>query len=419
MQATDWDVLITRAEKIGLICLAEDGTVRVEKPDTQADPSVTLTYGAGVFDLDMEMDARTQLPEVVARAWDPANQEILSGDSDDADAPSQGNIDGKELSEVGDLDEYALTHTGSLQEGEVTAWAAAQMLKSRLSRIRGSVRFQGRSDIKVGDLIELDGLGDRFNGQAFVSGIRHMLGEGDWTTTIELGLDFDWHIDKYAVSATRASGFHPAIGGLQIGIVTQLQDDPEGEDRILVRIPAIDAEAEGTWARVGTLDAGNERGTFFRPEIDDEVVVGFLNEDPHEPVILGMLHSSAKPAPMTASDDNHEKGLVTRSGMKLVFDDDKTSVTVETPNGNKILLDDDGGEITIADESGNTITLSSDGISLESAKDLILKASNDLSIEAVNLKMNANASATVEGSAGATLKSGGTTEVKGSLVQIN
>jgi len=82
-------------------------------------------------------------------------------------------------------------------------------------------------------------------------------------------------------------------------------------------------------------------------------------------------------------------------------------------------VDDDAGSIEVSDENGNKLTMKSDGIALESAGNITLKASGDLSVEGTNLKIKASASAAVEGSAGASLKSSGTTEVKGSLVQIN
>ena len=85
----------------------------------------------------------------------------------------------------------------------------------------------------------------------------------------------------------------PAANGLQIGVVTALEDDPQGDDRIKCRLPMVGAGEEGLWARLATLDAGDGRGTYFRPEIGDEVVVGFLDDDPRNPVILGMCHSSA------------------------------------------------------------------------------------------------------------------------------
>ena len=85
----------------------------------------------------------------------------------------------------------------------------------------------------------------------------------------------------------------------------------------------------------------------------------FINQDPNDAVVLGMLHSSAKPAPITASDDNHEKGFVTRSEMKVLFDDDKKTLNITTPAGKRIALDEDEGTIIVEDENSNVITIDS------------------------------------------------------------
>ncbi|HWR82078.1 MAG TPA: type VI secretion system tip protein VgrG [Candidatus Deferrimicrobium sp.] len=426
-QVSDWDLIVTRAEKAGMYCLADNGMLRIEKPDLQQKPVVTLTYGDNIFDLDLELDSRSQYQKITVSAWDHANQEVTTSDIDDVSSPSQGNIDGATLAGVGAVENYELRHSGRLEQQEIDAWAEAGMIKSRFSRIRGTVRLQGTEVVKPGVLVQLAGLGERFNGTAFVSGVRHILGEGDWETTIQLGLHPNWHHERFEVNAPPAAGFHPTINGLHVGVVTQLQNDPEGEDRILVRVPLINADDSGVWSRLATLDAGENRGTVFRPEINDEVIVGFINDDPNEPVVLGMLHSSSKPAPISGSDDNHEKGLVTRSGMKIHFNDETPSTTIETPNGNKIVIDDSEGHIQLTDQTGNTVTMSSDGISMESLGDILLKATGDVKIEGTNTSIKANASASltatadvkIEGSSGATMKSGGVTEVKGSSVMIN
>ena len=194
---------------------------------------------------------------------------------------------------------------------------------------------------------------------------------------------------------------------------------PDGEDRIQVRIPIIDTEDNGVWARIVNLDAGESRGFFFRPEVDDEVIVGFLNDDPRDPIVLGSVFSSAKPAPITATEDNNEKGLVTRSEMKMIFDDDKISWTLETPNGNKIIVSDDEGSILLEDENGNKLEMSSDGISIESAKDINIKATGDINIEGLNIASSASAQYTAEGSAGIELSSSATAVLNGAIVQIN
>jgi uncharacterized protein involved in type VI secretion and phage assembly len=158
----------------------------------------------------------------------------------------------------------------------------------------------------------------------------------------------------------------------------------------------------------------------FRPEIDDEVVVGFFDDDPRTPVVLGQLHSGSKASPIPASDDNHKKGLTTRGGMKLTFDDEKLVVVLETPNGNKLTLSDEDGGITIEDENGNKIVTSSDGIVLESAKDVSIKASSgDVKVEATNVEASAQSQFKAEGSGGAEVSSSANTTIKGSLVQIN
>lgn len=158
---------------------------------------------------------------------------------------------------------------------------------------------------------------------------------------------------------------------------------------------------------------------FFLPEVNDEVIVGFLNDDPRNPVILGMVNSSAKPAPLPPGNDNHEKGFVTRSEIKLLFDDDKVSMTIATPNGNTLVISDEKGGIRVADENSNSILLDSSGISIESASDIKLKATGDITLEGMNVTAKATASFKAEGSTGAELSSGTSTVVKGSIVQIN
>jgi uncharacterized protein involved in type VI secretion and phage assembly len=173
------------------------------------------------------------------------------------------------------------------------------------------------------------------------------------------------------------------------------------------------------WARLATLDAGDGRGTYFRPEIDDEVVVGFLDSDPRFPMVLGQCHSSAKPAPEPAKDDNNLKGYMSRSKLKLTFDDDKKVVVLQTPEGNKLTLSEDGKKVALEDQNGSSITLDDGGITLKSGKDITLKASGDLKVEATNVEFKAQSNFKAEGQSGADLKSSGTLTVKGSLVQIN
>lgn len=418
-QASDWDFMITRAQANGKVCYVEDGKLIFEKPNLSNEAVQTVAYGSSLLAFDAEIDARNQFNKITSYGWNSSEQEIVEAEATDPSLNLNGNISVAELAAVFDIENIELKHGGNYNSTVLQDWSDSKAFFQQLSKTRGRVKFQGIPTVKPGSIITLEGVGDRFNGNVFISAVRHEIAEGNWTVDAQFGINPTWFSETYDVNALSASGLLPAINGLQVGIVSQLQDDPDGEERILVKIPIINNEEQGIWARVASLDAGENRGAFFRPEIGDEVIVGFLNDDPNHAVVLGMLHSSAKPAPIVATDDNHEKGFVTRSEMKLIFNDEKKSITIETPGGKKITIDEDAAAIVIEDENSNTITLDADGIHAESGKDFIIKATGDVKIEGTNIELKANAQFKAEGSAGAEISTSAVAVLKGSLVQIN
>ena len=417
--AVDWDFMLSRAEMNGMLVLTDDNKLIVQAPDTNQEAAKELTYGVDVLEFESEIDAGSQVKQVKTHAWNAKDQEMADSPEASIAFKETGNLKGNSLAEAIARNEDQLFHGGSLNSDELKSWGNARLLKSRLAKALGRITVKGTTELKPGQVIKLQGFGKRFNGNVLITGIRHTYDLSVWETEIQFGLPDQWFYERENIIEKPAAGLIPGINGLQIGLVTQLENDPDQQDRVKIRLPGI-TQNEEIWARVASLDAGNERGSFFRPEVQDEVVVGFLNDDPRYPIILGMLHSGAKPAPLTASDDNHEKGFVTRSKIKLLFNDDKKTITLETPKGKKILVDDDGDAIQVMDEHQNKITLNADGISMESAKDLILKApAGNLKMEALNIEGKANAKFTAEANATATLKSSGQTVVKGSIVNIN
>jgi Rhs element Vgr protein len=378
------------------------------------------------LELDAEIDARLQSKGITAQSWNAGDQTLLTTDAKEPANIENGNLSPGLLADVIGGDSHTVRHGGKLSEPELQAWADSRLLKERLAKVRGRAKFQGFAGVLPGKVVEVTGIGERFAGKVYVSGIRHSLANGNWETDIQFGLNPNLFAETYNLRPLPAAGLIPAVSGLQMGIVTVLENDPDGEDRIKVRLPLVSESDEGIWARIATLDAGKERGTFFRPELGDEVVVGFLNDDPRSPIVLGMCHSSAKPAPEAAKDDNHLKGYVSREKIKLIFDDEKKSVTLETPGGNKLTVSDEDKGITLEDQNGNKITLNDSGISIESSKDLILKAAKNLRIESMNAEVKAqsafkasgNGSAEVS-SASTTIKGSAATIIQGGIVQIN
>lgn len=417
--ASDWDFLVTRAQANGKICVVEDGKVFLKKPDTSGEPVESVAFGDTLIDLDAEIDARDQFQTITSYGWSPSEQELLEAEADIPEVVLNGNLTRDELAATIGLENLQLKN-GSKNNASLLEWANSKALFSRFAKTRGRIKLQGIPTVKPDTIVRLEGVGERFNGNVYISGCRHEITEGNWTLDAQFGINPKWFSETYPVNDLPAAGLTPAVNGLQIGIVTRLEGDPEGEERIAVKLPMIDNGGDGTWARVAILDAGEERGSFFRPEIGDEVIVGFLNNHPDEPVVLGMLHSSAKPAPLSTTDDNHEKGFVTRSKMKFIFNDDEVSVTVETPNGNRVTLSDNDGGIKLEDENGNLIQMDANGIEINSASKLVVTSATGLQAESgSNMELKAGAQLKAEGSAGAEFSSTAVTTVKGSLVQIN
>ncbi|WP_297099559.1 type VI secretion system tip protein VgrG [uncultured Draconibacterium sp.] len=418
-RVSDWDFCITRAQANGKVCVIDDGKFSVLAPDYSQEEKMTLVYGATILDFDAEMDARNQFANVSSFGWDVANQEIVEKEANNDDVELNGNISPDELASVIELDKLELRDGSASTDAGLQDWANAKKLFNQLSKTRGRVRFQGVPDVKPNTTVVLSGVGDRFNGKVYVSAVRHQITEGNWTIDTQFGINPKWFSETVDINEMPAAGLLGAVSGLHVAKVTQIHDDPNGEYRVQVRMPIINNEEQGVWARVATLDAGDSRGSFFRPELDDEVIVGFLNDDPNDPVILGMLHSSALPSPLEPEEPNNEKGFVTRSELKFLFNDENKSIILETPGGKIITVDDDAGTIKIEDESGNVSTFDSSGITLESNGDISIKATGDVNIEGMNVGITANAEFKAEGGAGSELASSAITKVTGSLVQIN
>jgi len=416
---SDWDFIVARAEMNGMVVLNMDASLKIMKPTAAGAPAVTAKYPSNIFEFDADMDARTQHKQVKAITWNAADQATIEETSSEPSLLLNGDMTGTDLANAVAGNDYEVYHSGHIMQDELKAWADAKLIKSRLSKIRGRVKIQGDGKVKPGDVVALEGVGARFAGNVMAVAVRHEISKGNWYTDIQFGQSSEWYANEMEIDDKPAASMMAAIHGLQIGIVTALEKDPENEFRIKVKVPVINKDDEGVWSRLATPDAGNNRGIVIRPEVGDEVIVGFINDDPRDAIVLGCLHSSKNAAPIEAKDDNHQKGWITRSEMKIVLDDDKKTILISTPADNKIQLSEDEKSILIQDQNGNKIQMNSDGITMESCKDVKIKATGDIKMEGINIEAKASAGLKAQGSASAEISSSATTTVKGSIVMIN
>ena len=418
---SDWDFILSRAEMNSMLVLTDDGKLIAKKPSLSGSSVLTATYGSNVYEFETDIDARRQFKSIKSHSWNYSDQQLQDSDEGSFSLSEEGNISSSELADILNGEEYAVNHAAFIGDEELKEWADSYAMKSILSKICGKVKVQGVTAVKPGSIITLDGMSDRFNGKVFVTGVQHVFSNQNYYTEISFGWNHEWFYKTEDIIEKPAAGLVPGINGLHTGIVTKLESDPDNEFRVKVKIPLINDDEEGIWCRIALLDAGNDRGSFFMPEINDEVVLGFVNDDPRHGIILGMLHSQSMAAPVTASDDNNEKGFYTRSKMKLVFDDDKKSITIITPKKKSIVISDDDGSIILSDDLSNKITMDSDGITIESKKDIKLKATGNIKGEATqNIELAATAGLKAKGTATSDFgDSACVTSLKGSMVSIN
>lgn len=420
--ATDWDLMVMRAEASGMVVMVSDATVTVAAPNTSASAVLSLTWGTDILDFTGELDAATQLnaSAIKSFAWDPGTQKLLQSSTASASVSTPGNLSSSTLAGVFGVTNYYQQSSGALLDTELTGWSSAELLKSQLAKLRGEVRFAGSALAVTGCMVTLAGLGARFNGDAWVSGVHHHLEGGWWRTTCELGLAPGWFAASAAqITAPGASGQLPPANNIMVGTVKQIHEDPDGEFRVLVTLPLLQA-TDGVWARFGSYYASNKVGSDFYPEIGDEVIVAFLSGDPRYPVILGSLYSKSNPPPYTPDDKNSIKSLWTKSGMHIDFVETDPSILITTPAKQNIKIDDKGKSIVVTDETGNTITMDTSGIKIDSPKDITISATGSISMSAgTSFDIKAGTSLSTKASTTTQVNCDGPIQIKGATVALN
>jgi uncharacterized protein involved in type VI secretion and phage assembly len=196
------------------------------------------------------------------------------------------------------------------------------------------------------------------------------------------------------------------IVGVVVGVVTNNQD-PDGMGRVKVKFPWLSDSDESNWARIAAPMAGKERGCYFLPEVDDEVLVAFEHGDVRFPYVVGALWNG-KDAPPAKNDDgkNSVRVIKSRSGhvVRLTDEDGKEKIEI---------IDKSTKNSIVFDTSKNTITITSD-------KDIVLAAAKGkITLNAQEIEVKSSANAKVEAGGNMDLKASGQMNVKGATVNLN
>ncbi|WP_374476764.1 phage baseplate assembly protein V [Zoogloea sp.] len=192
--------------------------------------------------------------------------------------------------------------------------------------------------------------------------------------------------------------------GVAVAIVCNNKDD-SGQGRVKVKYPWYKNPTESYWARVATPMAGANRGLYFIPEVDDEVLVAFDRGDVRFPYILGSLWSGKAPAPENNANGKNDRGVIrSRKGHSLSFDDGETGqvrlalndgktltindegIRIDDGKGNSLHIDSKGGQLTV--EAATKLSLKAPAISIESSGTLEIKAGATLTLQGAMININ-------------------------------
>jgi phage protein D/phage baseplate assembly protein gpV len=243
---------------------------------------------------------------------------------------------------------------------------AAVLAKSILMKLleglyEGSGSCIGLPQLRAGDYIEIKGVGRRFSGRYKLSKVTHTINNSGYQTQFELSQNINSSLLQSlrkklldAPSPDKQDSATPS-GGVVIGKVEN-NLDTENLGRVQLSFPHLSDVNLSAWARIATPMAGNQAGTYFLPDIGDEVLVTFEGGNINKPIVLGGLWNGLKRPPSTNLGLNEKKMIKLKSGMQIVFDETPgtESLTIQDKMGSSIKMSSPTGDITI-EAKGNVI----------------------------------------------------------------
>jgi phage protein D len=385
---TDWEMIWRLADRSGMALVIDGRSASLRKPS--AENAIELEWPTTLRSFHPRVTAIQQVGEVTLRAQDPKTKQAIDVS---VSSPQQVAQVGVNRQTVVAAFEEAKTHIAtepvkSQAEGTSVAQAKLDRLANAYVAIEAST--SGNPKIKAGASVKISGVGEQFSGTYPVAQAVHVFRGGSTYETSFSNLPNNTLLA--ATGSGRGAG-QPSFGSqLVLGVVTNNQD-PDDMGRVRVRYPALADDAEGTWARIATLSAGNERGALMLPVVGEEVLIGFEHDDTTRPYVLGSLFNGQD---MPGDDLVHgqDGSFVVRSDKQIVA---ASKEDFSLTSGGKLVIEvaDNVEEKYQQDWTNETTGKAS------------LKATQPIEIDGQNVTIKGQAQIEIEGSATVTLKCGG------------
>ena len=395
---SDLEFLLQRAWRIGYECFVTKDTLYFRKPRGIGNASVSVRWGDDLLAFYPRLTVAEQVDEVVVRGWDPEDQKPIVGRASEGGLFARVKESNKKVlwTERFGQGKIVIVDQSVNTQAEADILAAARMDELSGTFIRAEGIAFRRPDIRAGEPIRLEGVGNRFTGTYLVTTARHIY-------NMEEGLETTFNIQ-----GTRTGLMAEEMNSMDwvnrwYGVVTAMvtnNNDPQGLGRVKIRFPWLDDLGESSWVRV----LSPEPGVLVPPSVNDEVLVSFEHGNFDRPLVLGTLFSSNNfPEDMSNASENGQTvmrswrsagghainmfdrtndkrmEIVTGSGHTISMDDTKKTVTITSASGHTIVLDDRKRSVRI-ESAGN--------LDIESAGNLNLTAKGQVNVRGSRINLN-------------------------------
>jgi uncharacterized protein involved in type VI secretion and phage assembly len=426
-ETSDYNFLKSLAERNGLVLCCEDKKVIMAPPDSLGRGTVTLSYGVDLLEFRPALSLAGQVNKVQARGWDRQEKRHVVGENASATfEPTTTGFNSRGsamLQTAHNPRTLILTETHTAQ---ADAEVAAKTLLNRMSAqdMTGEGVAFGNPRIKAGSTLTIKELGTRFSGDYFATRVRHRQDSGGvYTTEFWIGGMSTGTLASLVSVQPRPSSAPPhQVVGLITAVVTN-NSDPKKLGRVKLKYPQLADDLESDWAALVAPGAGPATGLMLVPEVNDEVLVGFIQGDMNHPFVLGGLWNGvdAPPEPPKIADGKvGNRILKTRKGHIFRLTDEAGQEKIE-------LIDSKGKNLFEIDSANDSITL-------KAAKDITIEATGDITIKGMNIKIQAQqkldasgqmvkaeaqTQIALKGGTTAELSASGQTKISGGMVMIN
>lgn len=418
-------------------------TFNVAKAGTTAKSPTTLRSGDNLRDFSVRASG-LRPTAVSVKGWDTKQkQDIVGQGTADSSLTTAATIAGKYGGTSPDSAFGGTAHALAVDQSNPNSQDEATQLATSLNAMftADAVTARGTMDIDPtlvpGGAVTTSDVGAA-NGTYTLTEVEHIYNHRGYTTKFVAGpLRQSLLVDSFG-TAQPDPGF--VNFGLMSAAVTSVSGDGDNAGMVKVKFNGTNGQIESAWARVVSIGGGNNRGSVFLPEVNDEVLLGFERGDTRHPVVIGGLFGKdamAADSQVISDGKVAYRRITSRTGHVIEMSDgdsdDKKHVKLSTAGGQVMRLGDDKGEITYANGKPFSIKIGTASIEFDDQGNITIKgakitmtADQDIAISGTNVSAKANAKLALEGSAESGLKgalvsveASGIAKVKGSMVTIN